>query len=344
MKLKVWLLWGVKLGLVSLILYWLGTSGRLDLSKLLLLVTHPGLSLAALLLMLFGGALLVTLRWKLLMDAQGSDLGLGRLVSIHWISLFFASFLPGSVSGDGVKAFYSLRESQGKLGKTSVLTSLVVDRILGLAGLIFLGLLAFLATWKQSIRNYQVEMLGLLMAGVFVALALFLALIMRRQREAGDRVGELLARLPMGGFLVKVYQGFRAYRHHRMALVWGFILSFLGQGFFALAVWVITPLSCGCDAPVSAVFLATPLGELSTVIPVGPLGIGVGHGAFEYLFAIQGLPHGADTFSLLIAVRVVLGLIGGLPYLLYKKRDGAPSELSELSSEEACTANGDALK
>lgn len=329
MNLKNVALWIVKIGLVGAIMYWLIQSGRMDWSKLTRLVTHPGLSLSALALIAFGTTLLVVLRWQMLLKAHDVHSPWTRLFAIHWISLFFATFLPGAVSGDGVKAFYVYKESPAGTGKTPILTSLIVDRLLGLSGLLAVGLVAYVVAAPSLVQSPELQLLGLAMLGLFSGMALFLILVVRRQRAGGDRIASLLSKLPASGLLLKVYNAFRTYREHRRALFWGFWLSFAGQAVLALGVWILADLACDCSPGIKGIFLATPLGELSTAIPLGPLGVGVGHGAFEYLFQMQGIPAGADTFNLFTADRLLMGAIGGLVYLFFRAQDGAPETLED---------------
>ena len=96
---------------------------------------------AALSLLLVGLALWVgVVRWRIVLEAQGLHLPLGRATRISFVAQFFNSFLLGSTGGDLIKAYYAARETHHK--KTEAVTTVFVDRLVGLwAMLLFAGLM-----------------------------------------------------------------------------------------------------------------------------------------------------------------------------------------------------------
>ena len=69
--------------------------------------------------------------------------------------------------------------------------------------------------------------------------------------------------------------------------------------------------------PISLIALAiiVPIGMLATTIPVLPAGVGTGHAAFFALFKLVGSDQGAEVFSLIVLLQVLVGVIGGVIYL-----------------------------
>ena len=61
-----------------------------------------------------------------------------------------------------------------------------------------------------------------------------------------------------------------------------------------------------------------PLGLITTVIPLAPAGVGVGHAAFGSLYNIMGNPNGSDIFNLYVILYIVFYSLGGISYLIYK--------------------------
>jgi hypothetical protein len=89
-----------------------------------------------------GGAGLVdgVVRWRIVLEAQGLHLPLGRATRISLVAQFFNSFLLGSTGGDLIKAYYAARETHHK--KTEAVTTVFVDRLVGLwAMLLFAGVM-----------------------------------------------------------------------------------------------------------------------------------------------------------------------------------------------------------
>src|ERR1700683_2934928 len=92
-------------------------------------------------LLLVGLALfLCVVRWRIVLEAQGLHLPLGRVMRISFVAQFFNSFLLGSHGGDLIKAYYAARETHHK--KTEAVTTVFVDRLVGLwAMLLFAGVM-----------------------------------------------------------------------------------------------------------------------------------------------------------------------------------------------------------
>jgi glycosyltransferase 2 family protein len=79
-------------------------------------------------------------RWRIVLEAQGLHLPLGRATTISFVAQFFNSFLLGSTGGDLIKAYYAARETHHK--KTEAVTTVFVDRLVGLwAMLLFAGVM-----------------------------------------------------------------------------------------------------------------------------------------------------------------------------------------------------------
>ena len=76
-------------------------------------------------------------RWKILLEIKtGTKLPALSMIRLTWIGLFFNSFLPGAVTGDFIKLLYA-KDLDPKLTKTYLVTSVLLDRIIGLIGLLF---------------------------------------------------------------------------------------------------------------------------------------------------------------------------------------------------------------
>jgi hypothetical protein len=58
---------------------------------------------------------------------------------------------------------------------------------------------------------------------------------------------------------------------------------------------------------------------MTTALPLAPGGLGVGHVAFDKLFAMVGLQGGANVFNVMVLTQLALNLLGVFPYLLYRR-------------------------
>jgi hypothetical protein len=89
-------------------------------------------------------------------------------------------------------------------------------------------------------------------------------------------------------------------------------------------VTILTRAATGQDASFSAIATVFPLGLLTVVIPISPAGMGVGHVAFDRLYAAIGLSGGATVFNIFLLGQMVPCLFGVIPYLLLKRAGDLP--------------------
>src|SRR5213078_4216505 len=94
------------------------------------------------------GLLLVTqvvsaARWRIFARQLGVERSLPHLTGIYFIGMYFNLFLPTSVGGDVVRAFY-LNARSGK--KLRAVAAVLLDRINGLVVLVALACVAVLAS------------------------------------------------------------------------------------------------------------------------------------------------------------------------------------------------------
>ncbi|MBT7026602.1 MAG: flippase-like domain-containing protein, partial [Verrucomicrobia bacterium] len=142
------------------------------------------------------------IRWRLVLAVQGLHLSLGRATGISLVAHFFNSFLLGSTGGDLLKAYFAAAETAHK--KAEAVTTVVVDRLLGLfAMLLFVSLMA-LANWnivmsQQRFIAVMLVVLGMLFASGLVVVLSFWA----GPTGARLKFEEFLAKLPKGEVLVR---------------------------------------------------------------------------------------------------------------------------------------------
>jgi uncharacterized membrane protein YbhN (UPF0104 family) len=110
-------------------------------------------------------------RWKLLFRACGivTDVQLRELLRLHLIGMFYNTYLPGGLGGDVVRAF-AIRNRVGDKGLSGSLAIVLLERILGLCGLLSLVVLSFSISPVELIPNVLFWCgLGLLAMGLSIA-------------------------------------------------------------------------------------------------------------------------------------------------------------------------------
>jgi uncharacterized protein (TIRG00374 family) len=265
-------------------------------------------------------AVLVTfLRWYLLVWAQGLPFRIRDSLRIGFIGYFFNLLIPGAVGGDLVKAVLLAREQQRK---TVAIATVLIDRIIGLYGLILLGGLATAIFWSDVRRLPALERLGIfslaLMAGSTVALVILFSLAVQH-----GRLADWLSRFPAVGSMLREAIGSMAvYRSKWRVLILTTLLSVAGHVGFVLA------LRCGMAAvapalpPARVHFMIVPLGLMVGAVPLTPGGAGPTEAVMQWLFdSVQ--QDGAMALLMMLAFRAtqVLVAIVGMIYYLASRRE-----------------------
>ncbi len=328
----------IKLTIVAGLLWWMVDSGKLSLSQMTVFLNRPDLVFAGILVWLLGPVGLGSLRWWLLIRGANLHCSYFRALKLQLVGFFFNTAMPGAVGGDIVKAIYIVRDQDVPLGKTPALLSVLLDRIIGLIGLFFMGVVAACFSYERLLATPVTRSLLMGLAAVVGASALFLAVVFLPWRDGRDPVHSVLSlRLPGFGLLKRIYQALRAYKY-RPGIVFATIgisvviqMIFLGfMGFIGKILYGDQGFDASLLAPIF------PFGILVTAIPLAPGGLGVGHAAFEKLFSLVGLPGGANVFNVYVLSQLVMNLLGIIPYLSLKSHAGSsmsPSKMSAYGSE-----------
>ena len=119
----------------------------------------------------------------------------------------------------------------------------------------------------------------------------------------------------------KLYLGVMDYRSRPRAVILAVSQSILIHVLLVLIAFSIS--EAVSTTPISLVALAVivPIGMLATTIPLLPAGVGTGHAAFFALFKLVGSNQGAEIFSLIVMMQIIVGTIGGVIYLRTTARD-----------------------
>lgn len=85
------------------------------------------------------GVALAVARWRTLIESTGEPAGFWPLFQAFLVGNFFNQFFPSTIGGDVARSWW-MREHLGSM--TRSLTVVAFDRLLGIAGICFVGLLA----------------------------------------------------------------------------------------------------------------------------------------------------------------------------------------------------------
>lgn len=317
-KLKRWLLTALKFVFAGGLIVWLVQRGSLDFS-LLLHLAHPAYlvpSIAALFFQLFVN----NYRWMLLLRAQGISTGVGQTLPLSLIGLFFNYAMPGGVGGDLVKGFYIMQENPTR--RTAAATTVLIDRLVGLFGLVVTSLVAILLNWTIVSQNPKLVSIAVGVAILFSCFAVFFGLALSRRIYSHPWVKACLQILPAQKSVLKIYDAIHVFRHRPREFAWAILLtapsSLLTLAFF---YWIGQAIG-GEEVAFSVYAFAAPLGLIVSALPISPAGVGVGQAAFLVLFN-WSLGHDSPLGPSLITshqlVTFLIGLSGAYFYFRRKR-------------------------
>ena len=319
--------------LVGSILVYLVQSGRLNFEKLMLFKDAPEI-----LAMMIGVLVLVvvpmaTFRWWLLLRAIGVQVKPKQIFILTWIGNFFNTTLPGAVTGDVVKGYYVIKAQQEE-GRTRAFMTLLIDRFVGLFGLIVMAFLALVLNLELILSQERLHSLAWMITVLFGGTVVFYTIALFSFKEGRDPFIRLFQRLPATKISLKVYSAFKSYQHQKTTLLLTLLLAIGIHTLIALLFFQVAQLMGIEEMDLATQFFLMPIGLITVAIPLAPGGIGIGHAAFESLYQLAGFSGGADIFNLYIIVQLGVFLLGGIPYFLYSSKYKIPEEQQDLLEEK----------
>jgi hypothetical protein len=214
--------------------------------------------------------------------------------------------------------------------------TVLLDRILGLAGLFLIGAVVTLVDLQSALAIQELHPMLIMLAVLLGLVALLFAVVFVPAPRAVtnlhlvERMAEHRAFRPF----LKIYSALRDYRHTPSALLGAVLISMIVQLIAMTYCWNITTNLVPENTDFTRFAAIFPIGILVTAVPIAPGGMGVGHIGFEKLFHLVGLARGADMFNIYILGNLCLSLSGVIPYFLYK-REAIGTLVKEVQLEEA---------
>jgi uncharacterized membrane protein YbhN (UPF0104 family) len=243
-------------------------------------------------------------RWHLLAQPLGFQKSVRECIAFYFIAMFFNLFLPTSVGGDVVRAWY-LDGGSGR--KSSAFVTVVVDRLSGLMVLLSLACVGAalspipLQPWILSgvWGGAGAAVVGLALAPWWLAWA-------NRFEKIRQLTEPALVYLRRTGLVLSTTA-----------------LSLIIQAGNVALVWLVG-LAIGAPIPAFYYWIMVPMVTLLTLVPISLNGMGVREGGTILFLAPLGVNH-ATALSLALlwfSVFTVVSLLGGVLYLFPRITSG----------------------
>lgn len=285
-------------------------------------------------------------RWYLLVRALGLPFSGRGLVRLGLVGYYYNSFLPGSVGGDVVKAYFIARGHPER--RAAAVATVAADRLIGLFGLILyvaaVGGGCWLAGNEQIASNGYLRHIITICGGVASLAVAGYAFVWVLPEARAASLGATLARVPaLGKTLGELWLTARTYSQKP-----GTVLAAVGlsavvhTGFvliFHLAVRVFPPADPSLLGTLPEHFVIAPMGYIGQAFFPAPGGVGGGEALFGYLYTllrsqlIEADPSREAAVTAVgvagrLSMRLVewtLGLLGYVAYLFMKDAAAVPA-------------------
>ncbi len=310
----------LKLTFALAIIAWLFKSGKLDFTLIGQSISNSYNWLYCILILATQDAI-SGLRWRWLLKLNSDkEFHYISMVRITWIGLFFNSFLPGAVTGDFIKLLY-VKDLDPKISKTYLVTSVLMDRILGLMGLLCIMGISSLIFYSElssisSQMQYLLHVNLALFAGAICLLSFLFAPMALQRKFLG--LSQLIPIL--GQRIHNTLSSVWIIGQNKKVLIKCLLLSVLLQTMNFGAFYIISSPFYSADIPFQYIVTLIPIGFMFVAVPISPAGLGVGHVVFERLFSYVQVEGGASFFNLYFLALVFVNLFGFLPYMLGGKK------------------------
>ena len=204
-------------------------------------------------------------RWLIILKSHKFKISFFEIFKLVYISSFFNNILPGSYGGDLVRIFFISKIA--KKNKLKISSSIFLDRIYGLFGLIFLGNFVFLIV---SIR-YDYFYFFIIFNCISIILIILIYIIIKRFTF-------------LSNFAYKIKNFFELQFDVLLKCISISIVLFF---FVHLSIYIISKYYFELDINLLIVFFSNTISTLSSVIPITPGGVGIAE--FVYVRINQDL-------------------------------------------------------
>ena len=300
-KLRKWIVQLLKLLLACALIYWVvcdinfADLRQFATGRIVLFTVLGALAIGIQLV-------LCAVRWQILLRIQHIPIPFRRALSLSMQGTFFSLCMPGgAVGGDVVKAAFLIRETH-RGQKLSGVTSIFIDRVIGMLALFLLvaaavtfalpTVLAFDAAVKYPVLFLYVLCIAGLCAGIalFFQDVIFRIPLARRCLEFADPL--------MKGRLKSVLDSVEAYRRDPVRLLAAFLLSILVMHPLLVAGLILIVIGItGEVAYTAGAAFASLLGSTAAAIPVTPGGLGTRDKITQLVLESMGVGQNAAGFA-----------------------------------------------
>ncbi|MCJ7544800.1 MAG: flippase-like domain-containing protein, partial [Phycisphaerae bacterium] len=224
----------------------------------------------------------ISMRWWVLLGVVDIHISPWEAVRLSFLGAYFSTVVPGTVSGDFVKAYYAGKHTPAK---AAALVSVFMDRAMGLAELtVIASVMLTVVYWAQWAPPETLRLPAILLAVLVAMLVAAFAFLFSPALRHRLRLQRVYNRFPLAGHLAAAGRAIRQYRGNVRRLIEALGITLIGQ-----TLWIGSMVLVGGSRSVAvswtSYFLYVPLIFTIAAVPLTPGGLGLVEKFFVVFFA-----------------------------------------------------------
>ena len=243
---------------------------------------------------------LMGIKWNVLAKAIRLTVPWWTAITSYFASTFAGIFLPPTIGADAVRT-YMLSRSHSRTAE--IISSIVIERVLGLVilavfGLVGVAILVFLFSAHVPVAKQIAWLIGgsallLFVATGFLTTPAFDRLVkylIGKFESRGDRYFRATE------LIRKVHISCAAYKDSPGAVLSFSALTVLENVLVIIRAWIVA-IAFGADVVVLLFFIVVPIEQFLIRLPISIDGFGIREGLFLYALTLVGVPP-ATAFAI----------------------------------------------
>jgi glycosyltransferase 2 family protein len=247
---------------------------------------NPWLFIAAILVFIIS-QVIIGFRWWLLLRTQAVHIDLKAAVRLNLLGVFYSNFMPSSVGGDLLRAWYVTKHTHRKF--VAVL-SVFVDRIIGMFSIACMAVGGWMIFMRKqtlslglhdlpSIAKYKNILLAFA-AAVFLIAAIILKNPQNR-KILFSATQKIKAHIKHA--IETSFDAFWMYCKSPLAILWAFLLTIILQSAVVVSMYLIAD-KMGMNVSIKYFFVFFPVSWVLGAVPLTPGGAVLVEGSLVLLF------------------------------------------------------------
>ncbi len=254
-------------------------------------------------------------KWSILARAKNFSISFKESLNLYLAGSFINNFMPSFIGGDTYKA-YILGKLDGEKRYAQAASTVILDRLTGLLGTMFLVLFFGILNWKVVAAHY---FFLVLLAGIAGGILFLFILEKSTKYIFWEKLSQKLPKKILE-FVKILHQYYLDKKLFLRAILLAVLFAFVGLALLNFVMFWALGIKISILNYLSVIFLIS----IVSSIPLSINNIGVQEWAYITFFGIFGIdPAAVITVSIIIRILQMLASFTALPFYLknkFKKR------------------------